>query len=127
MVRAFRQRAQYSKAVSPLAVLVAAIAKSAAYDDYQSFRGARSSAGAAANVSTEAGKEPEKNMKKVELDRTSQEFFTIKDVASMFRVSERTVRSWIMRRQLTVARLGRIVRISRVDIEEFIALMNQSE
>jgi excisionase family DNA binding protein len=55
----------------------------------------------------------------------NDEFLTVKEVASLLGVSERTVRRWISPAQppgerLACYRIGRLVRIRRSDLEEFL-------
>jgi excisionase family DNA binding protein len=53
------------------------------------------------------------------------EYLSVKQVASLLGVSERTVRRWISpaqppRERLACYRIGRLVRIRRSDFEEFL-------
>ena len=48
-------------------------------------------------------------------------FFSIKDVAETLGVNERTVRRWIKAGHMSGHRVGRQWRISKKDIEEFLA------
>ena len=50
----------------------------------------------------------------------SQALLTVDDVAEQCGVSQRTVRRWIASGNLTIVRLGRIVRIRPRDLELFI-------
>ena len=55
----------------------------------------------------------------------SDDFLTVKQVAALLGVSERTVRRWISpaqppRERLACYRIGRLVRIRRSDLEEFL-------
>lgn len=49
-------------------------------------------------------------------------FFTSRQIAQQLQVSERTVRRWIDKGDLTAHRLGRVVRVSARDLEVFLAL-----
>jgi excisionase family DNA binding protein len=44
-------------------------------------------------------------------------FLTVKEVALLFRVSERTVRNWIKNRQLETRRIGGVIRIARSELD----------
>lgn len=52
----------------------------------------------------------------------SIKFYTIKDVAIVFRVSEKTIRRWIENGELRAHRLGRQWRIADDDLRAFCAL-----
>jgi excisionase family DNA binding protein len=49
----------------------------------------------------------------------------IADVAGLLQVSKRTVRRWISSGELAAHRLGRIWRVSRIDLETFMARRRQ--
>ncbi len=49
-------------------------------------------------------------------------FYSIEDVASLFSVSDKTVRRWIKSGELVAHRIGRQWRISKTDLETFLKL-----
>ena len=49
------------------------------------------------------------------------EFYTIKEVAELLKVSEGAIRKWIKLGKLKGVRLGRIWRIRKGDFEAFVA------
>ncbi len=51
---------------------------------------------------------------------TTTELLTIKDVAALVRVSEKTVRRWIETRELPAAKLGNQWRIRPRDLDLFV-------
>ena len=53
--------------------------------------------------------------------RLADRFFTIAEIAQVLGVSTRTVRRWISTGELVTHRFGRAVRISRIDLEIFVA------
>jgi excisionase family DNA binding protein len=48
------------------------------------------------------------------------QFFTVRQVAHLLAVSERTVRRWIKQRELVAHPFGRVVRIAEGDLKAFI-------
>jgi excisionase family DNA binding protein len=52
--------------------------------------------------------------------RAQRQMLTIAVVANRLGVSERTVFRWLQKRQLKGFRIGRVLRISEADLEEFI-------
>jgi excisionase family DNA binding protein len=46
---------------------------------------------------------------------------TVPEAASLLRLKPSTVRSWILTRRIPYAKLGRLVRIRRADVEALIA------
>lgn len=50
-------------------------------------------------------------------NQDNQEFFSVKETAAIFSVSERTVWRWIEEEKVEVCKLGRSVRISMEQIE----------
>ncbi len=52
--------------------------------------------------------------------KTIEPLLTVTEVAEICRVSERTVRRWIADGTLRSTHLGRVVRIRRRDLEDFI-------
>jgi excisionase family DNA binding protein len=48
------------------------------------------------------------------------EYLTITQVAELLQVIEAAVRAWIFRKQLAAHKVGRLIRISRSDLEAFI-------
>ncbi len=53
-------------------------------------------------------------------EHASTRFLTVKDVAELFQVTERTVRNWIERGDLPVHRFGGVTRISPQNLDDFI-------
>ena len=51
---------------------------------------------------------------------SSDAYLTVKQVAKLLVVSERTVRRWISERHLKVVRLNRLVRITRSELDRFV-------
>ena len=54
-----------------------------------------------------------------------QRLLTIKDVADILQVSDKTVRRWIDAGDLVAHRVGRQLRVSQGDLETFIKLRRQ--
>lgn len=49
-----------------------------------------------------------------------EKYYTMKEVAEMFKVTEMTVRNWIYDQKILKAyKIGRVVRITESDIEKF--------
>jgi excisionase family DNA binding protein len=55
------------------------------------------------------------------VSRLADRFFTIAEIGQVLRVSTRTVRRWTSTGELVTHRFGRAVRISRIDLEIFVA------
>jgi excisionase family DNA binding protein len=53
-------------------------------------------------------------------ERMEKGIYTVPEVASHLRVTQKTVRTWINERQLTAIRIGREWRIREEDLQEFI-------
>jgi excisionase family DNA binding protein len=51
----------------------------------------------------------------------TDDFLTVDEVAARLKVNSQTVRNWIDRGALPAYRIGRRVRISRADFDEFVA------
>ena len=49
------------------------------------------------------------------------DLLTIPEAASLLRLSPSTIRSWILQRKVPYCKVGRLVRIRRVDVEALIA------
>lgn len=49
------------------------------------------------------------------------DLLTISEAASLLRLKPSTIRAWVLRRKLPYVKVGRLVRIRRVDIEGLIA------
>lgn len=49
-----------------------------------------------------------------------QPFFSIKEVAAILNVTEKSVRRWIKAKQLPAFKVGGIVRISRIQLKAFL-------
>lgn len=58
--------------------------------------------------------------------RRTDTFLTVSEVARRLTVSEKTVRRWIDRGDLTAHYLGRAIRISETDLRAFLALRRGS-
>lgn len=50
----------------------------------------------------------------------SEQFYTIKEVAQNLKVSERTIHNWIKEGQLNSYKVGRLTRISKEQLEEYL-------
>lgn len=56
-----------------------------------------------------------------------QPLLTAKEAAQFLHLSENTIRQWIWQRRLPVVRLGRAVRLRRVDLEQLIERNREEE
>lgn len=50
----------------------------------------------------------------------SEQFYTIKEVAQHLKVSERTIHNWIKVGELNSYKVGRLTRISKEQLEEYL-------
>jgi len=48
------------------------------------------------------------------------ELLTIPETAALLRLRPSTLRAWILRRKLPYLKIGRLVRIRRADVEQFL-------
>jgi len=53
--------------------------------------------------------------------KPKSQFHTVREIADLLKVSERTVRRWISGGELAVHRLGRSVRVVDADLRAFLA------
>ena len=51
---------------------------------------------------------------------SERQLLTVRESATLLRLSENTIRQWIWQRRLPVVRLGRAVRLKRQDLEQLI-------
>jgi excisionase family DNA binding protein len=56
-----------------------------------------------------------------------QQFFTVRAVAEQLDVSPRTVHRWIKNNELIVHRVGRSVRVSEVDLKQFLVARRSAD
>lgn len=49
-----------------------------------------------------------------------QEFYTVKELADLLRVTEMTIYRWVKRGELAAYQIGRVMRFRRDDIEAFL-------
>ena len=56
---------------------------------------------------------------------TAAHFHTIREIAELLQVSQKTVRRWIDQGDLVAHRFGRQLRISRADFEAFVRLRRE--
>ena len=49
-----------------------------------------------------------------------QEFYTVKELAKLLRVTEMTIYRWVKHRELVAYQIGRVMRFRRDDIEAFL-------
>ncbi|EJR71075.1 helix-turn-helix domain-containing protein [Bacillus cereus group sp. MYBK5-1] len=50
----------------------------------------------------------------------SEQYYTIKEVATQLKVSERTVHNWIKKEQLASYKVGRLTRISEEQLKAYL-------
>ncbi|MCU5489808.1 MULTISPECIES: helix-turn-helix domain-containing protein [Bacillus cereus group] len=50
----------------------------------------------------------------------SEQYYTIKEVATQLKVSERTVHNWIKKEQLESYKVGRLTRISEEQLKAYL-------
>lgn len=55
---------------------------------------------------------------------TAAQFLTVRDVATLFKVPEKTVRNWVYKGDLKPIKLGRLIRFKKEDIELWISKQN---
>jgi excisionase family DNA binding protein len=55
------------------------------------------------------------------VDSVAPELLTVPEAAALLRIKVSTLRAWVNQRKIKFAKIGRLVRLRRSDIEAFIA------
>lgn len=51
----------------------------------------------------------------------AERLYMVKEVAERFRVTERTIQNWIKTEKFGATKVGKVIRISESDIQEFLS------